>query len=182
MIKFNELFKIDSKIYKLYKVLYIILFVITVWVGIYTSNESKDAITISKIPLYGILIIFINNFFLIIIWLLYSPLGMSIFFIIKFLVHFGQVGIESGINPIIYYGASLTHGLGELFVSFIIFIFTIEQFITWINFAKYKNFKNLEEFYKNFLRTTFPVIIFILLVSACFEVLISNRLINIILK
>lgn len=180
MVKFNKLFEIDSKKYKTYKILYIILFIVTVLIGIYTSKEPKSIINISKIPLHGILLIFINNLFLISVWLLYSIFGISIFFIAKFLIHFGQVGIESGLNPIIYYGVSIPHGLGELFVTFIVFVFTIEQFIAWINFYKYRDFKKLEEFYKYFFKHTFLVIIFILLISACLEVVVSNRLINII--
>lgn len=182
MVKFNKLFEMESSKYKIYKILYTILFIVTVLIGLYTSNEPKNAISVAEMPLYGILLIFINNLFLAVVWLLYSTFGMSIFFIVKFLVHFGQVGIESGINPMLYYFISLPHGIGELFVTFIIFVFTIEQFITWFNFYKHRDFKKLEDFYKYFFKHTFLIIVFILLISACLEVLVSNKLINIILK
>jgi hypothetical protein len=121
--------------------------------------------------------IFILNSLQVLFWFLLSPLGLSIPFILKFIYSMGQAPHGTDISTFWYYTSSLTHGFGELLVSFIVFMFTIKQFYFFYLFLRTKDTSDLKRLYKGLLKRYIPFSILILCLSALFEVYLSNRII-----
>jgi hypothetical protein len=121
--------------------------------------------------------IFVQNSVQIIFWYLFSPFGISLAFIGKFIYSMGQAPHVVGISPTLYYSSSITHGLGELIVSFFVLLFTVQQLYCFYLFFKHKETTQLKLLYKKLLKNYLPLSILILFISAILEVYVSNRIV-----
>lgn len=132
-------------------------------------------IEVAIIPIEEIFLIFLINFTYINIILLTSFVGFSFILTSSFVWNMSSVGIESGISPNVYYLSSLSHGVLELIIYFLIFSFTVELFKIYYKTHEIKDVIHLTKaFYKKYYFS-----ITLLAVTAAFaEVIVSNRLIN----
>ncbi|MDR6999445.1 hypothetical protein J2Y67_001892 [Neobacillus niacini] len=121
--------------------------------------------------------IFAINSLQVLFWFLLSPFGLSLPFIFKFIYSMGQAPHNTEIDGFWYYLSSIAHGVGEIIVSFIVFMFTIKQFYFFYLFLKTKQANDLKRLYIELLKKYIPISIIILFISAIFEVYISNRII-----
>lgn len=182
MHKFKKALQIGDKEYKRYLYIYIIMIFTAILLGVTLADTPNKEISVKRLEYFDIFYIFILNLVVILRWLVISPLGLTILSIFKFFVHLGKVSIESGIPPIIYYLVSLSHGLGEILVTFILFSFTVKQLYLFFKCIKDKNLKILKNFYISSISYILSRIVIILFISSIFEIIISNFFINLIYK
>lgn len=182
ILNFRSKFNLDEREYKIYLRVYIIIAVMIFILGALTASPSEEAIPINRMSFIDIGYIFIVNLFVSFNWLFLSFMGCSVIHVFLFFFHLGKVGIESGINPLIYYISSLSHGIGEVIVGFIIFTFTIKYLSILIKCLRNKSIYNLKQFCKKTVVFTIKKISIILFISSCLEVLVSNYLINLLYK
>lgn len=120
--------------------------------------------------------IFLLNSAQIILWFVVSPFLLSFPLVFKFIYSIGQGPNNSDINQFIYYISSLSHGLGEIIISFIVLIFTVKHLYYFIQFFKTRETKPLTMLYFKLIKKYIPISLGVLLISAFCEVYISNRL------
>lgn len=164
---------------------FIILYLICSFIFIIVFNLlaplPSPSIT-KQIPVMGLselLFIFLNNLFYTLIGFLLSFVGLSVIFIIKIPIIIALGASEAGINPVVYYFSSFTHGFCELLIGCILLSFTISHINLLVHYAKGRvNGIHFSYFYKKTLKYLFPTVVVILLISAFLEVYVSNPLIK----
>ncbi|ELC8454858.1 stage II sporulation protein M, partial [Clostridium perfringens] len=77
----------------------------------------------------------------------------------------------------IYFFSSLSHGVCELLIGFIIFSYSIDFYISIFDLYKTGNSSLLIFTLKKFFKFYFFIILILLLISAFLEVYVSNRII-----
>lgn len=182
MRKFKEALQIGDKEFVYYICGYSFMVFIAIFLGTTLADKVDKEIIVKQLNLLDVIYIFTINLIVILSWLVISPLGLSILNIFSFFLNFGKVGLESGIPPIIYYLVSLFHGFGEILVNFILFSFTLKQIYLIFKFLKCKDFRKIRSFYESSISYVLSRIVIILFISAIFEVVISNFLINLLYK
>ncbi|GGJ77918.1 hypothetical protein GCM10007111_44270 [Virgibacillus kapii] len=144
---------------------------------IFIDNSNSIELTVKKLFFEDALYIFFLNSIQFLLYFILSPFGLSIPFVIKFIISIGQSSHSTNIDPLIYYFSSLSHALGEILVSFILILFTFKQFKAFYYVYKYKSTNYLKQLYSKLLKKYIPLSLTILLISAFFEVYISNAVI-----
>ena len=120
--------------------------------------------------------IFLLNMTVSVFWILLSVTGLSIPFIAKFIYGIGQAGSLSE-NPASYYLSSLTHGIGELIVCYIIADFSIKHlYILFLLITDKVTSEKLKAFYVHTIKKTLPLCMVLLFISSLLEVYLSNRI------
>jgi hypothetical protein len=166
---------------KKYLLIFVSIFTFIFIVSFINADPPNEPIKALLIDSSDFIKIFIFNLVITIIMLISSIFGISLLFIYNFIFNMGRAAIISGINPIIYYFSSLSHGICEILIMFFIFVFTIEHFLAVIHCFKTNDYIRLKELYIIFLPKFFPKIILILFLAAFIEVFVSNKIINLIL-
>lgn len=137
-------------------------------------NPSQEIINPNKLHIIDIVRIFIVNMITIFIWFLLSHLGLSFIAIINFVFSMILAGIQYGNNT--YHLSSISHGVGELLVTFIIFCYSIDYVLALIHLYKTGEKKAILNRFKFFIKEELLFITGILLISAILEVIVSNQL------
>lgn len=97
-----------------------------------------------------------------------------------FLFSMGESAKLSGIDPSIYYIASLSHGLLEIVLSAIVVFYSISHIRVLLRFLSNRvEINELKLFYKKTLIILFPSTLGVLILAALTEVYISNPIIRI---
>lgn len=161
---------------RIYLLSYILFSIIMITIGYLYTKDTGGQVSFHKLHLKDAAFIFGFNYSQILIWLLLSPLLLSIPLIGKFLFSIGQGPQLTNIDAYTYYVSSLSHGLGELVVGFLVYCLTIEQFLAWIYFFKTRDNSKLKSLYLYSLKIIVPSITIILILSALCEVYVSNAL------
>ncbi|MGI1814132.1 hypothetical protein [Priestia sp. TGN 0903] len=161
---------------KIYLLSYIVFSILMITLGYFYTKDSGLQVNFHKLHLKDAALIFGFNYSQILIWLLLSPILLSLPLIGKFLFSIGEGPQLTSIDAHTYYLSSLTHGLGELVVGFLVYYFTIEQLLAWIHFFRTRDNTKLKELYLYSLKKVIPLITIILIFSALCEVYISNTL------
>jgi hypothetical protein len=170
-----DLFK--SNLVKFFFV-FLLLSLVIILGGYTLADKPPEPDVVNPLTLKDGLYIFLINFSLFVLLILFSFTGFSILFIFRFIFSMGDSGKVSGIDPLIYYSSSFIHGLGELIIAFIILSFSFWQFRLFFKlFKKEKEVGDLIEFYKNGVKYIIPIGFLLSVVNALSEVYISNRMI-----
>jgi hypothetical protein len=157
--------------------IYFLIAILVIGYSYSNSQVMNSNFEIKKLYLEDAILIFILNSVQIIFWFLLSPFGLSLPFILKFLYSMGQGPNSTDINPFLYYSSSVTHGFGEILVSYIVIVFTIKQFYCFYKVIKTKETEILKKLYIKLMKKYIPISLIILLISSLMEVYVSNRII-----
>lgn len=167
-----------------FTILYLLCSLIFIVVFNILASPSSSSIT-KQIPVMGLsefLFIFLNNLAYTLAGFLLSFVGLSLIFIIKIPLIIAQGAHEAGINPVIYYFSSFTHGFCELLIGCILLSFTLSHINLLFHYAKGEvNRIHISSFYKKALKYLLPTVSMIILISAFLEVYVSNPLIKVLL-
>lgn len=159
-------------------VFFLIAIAVIVGVNFNSLPPTDHTVLIKKLGFSHVLYIFGINSISIFTMLLLSITGLHLVMIFKVFMLIAQGPQLSGIDPIIYYGSSFTHGIGELLLCYLVLRFSIAQFKLIYGYIRDKKDKHdFKDFYSNFFKKTLPIIVLILFISALCEVYISNPLI-----
>lgn len=139
----------------------------------FTNNMSND---FKSLNLEDVYLIFVMNSLQVLFFFLLAPLGISIVFILKFLYSIGQAPYSTKVDVISFYLSSLTHGLGEIIVCYLVILFTIKHFLCLYRFIRTKKMSEFKKLYLNLIKRYIPLSLLILLLSAFCEVYISNKI------
>ncbi|WP_110929862.1 stage II sporulation protein M [Paenibacillus bouchesdurhonensis] len=156
--------------------LYCLFCLVVIFCGFINGQSSEANKQIGQLHLNDALWIFIINSFQIIIWFALSPIGISVLFTVVFLYGMGQApyGIEA--NPVTYYMSSFSHGILEIFVSYIVLVFTFQQFRCFYQYLKYKDMRILKKLYLNLILRYIPASLILMFIASFLEVYLSNRI------
>ncbi|UUD42654.1 hypothetical protein [Bacillus pumilus] len=155
-----------------------IIFIINIFIE--NNTEVREIPELSFVDVYYITI---NNILFTIFAGILSLFGLSFIFIFKIIFLIGEGPSTAGINPIIYYFSSISHGLVELFVGCLLFCFSIQFLKLIIDYTKgYLKIETIKYFLIKTVKYTIPFVCIVILIGALFEVYISNKLIKFILS
>ncbi|MEL3985917.1 hypothetical protein AAE038_12540 [Bacillus velezensis] len=142
------------------------------------SKETHN-ILLKDLGFTDVWTIFANNISFVCLGFLFSGVGLSLILIVKIFLIIGEGPLQAGINPFVYYFASATHGLIELFVGCILFCFTVSQFKEFLNYMRgYNDISSLKFFYYKTLKITLPVTSILIFIGAFLEVYVSKNVIK----
>ncbi|MCB7162034.1 hypothetical protein LI071_15280 [Bacillus subtilis] len=141
--------------------------------------KEAHNINLNELGFTDVWTIFANNISFVGLGFLLSGVGLSLILILKIFMIIGEGPLQVGINPFVYYFASVTHGLIELFVGCILFCFTVSQFKEFLNYMRgYSNFSSLKFFYYKTIKITLPVTSILIFIGAFLEVFVSKNVIK----
>ncbi|ELC8450795.1 stage II sporulation protein M [Clostridium perfringens] len=126
----------------------------------------------------NVLYIFLFNFIIVTIWFVFAHLGISIFFVFKFVIGMVMAGKEFYGGARIYFLSSLSHGVCELLIVFLIFSYSIDFLIALIDLYKTGDKTQVVSVIKKFFKEKFFIILLLLIISSILEVYVSNRIIT----
>lgn len=166
----------DYKLIKIKLYFYVFILIVAFFIGFFT-NVAKESNNLNYLNYNNFISIFLYNFIIVIIWFSFAHVGISIFFIFKFMIDMVLAGKKFFFDERIYFFSSLSHGVCELLIGFIIFSYSIDFYIYLFHLYKTGNSSMLVFRLKKFLKFDFFIILILLLVSAFLEVYVSNRII-----
>ncbi|SDK21765.1 hypothetical protein [Sediminibacillus albus] len=147
--------------------------------GYISTEHSGNPEVISDLNMVDLMYIALINGGIYLLLLLFSFTGIPLLFVLKFLIGIGASGKLSDIPPMQYYLSSFIHGIGEIYICFLITSVTITQIA--IIFGVIRKKMDVSEI-TIFLKRTFPRYILIglgiVVINAFTEVYISNTLIK----
>lgn len=161
--------------YKFKNLLFIFLLLKAFIVGnLIESNEQLPAF--EYLSYTDVFIILFVNLLVVILWLVITHLGLFPIFCFNFVLNMVTTG--RGFNDLsgLFFRSSLSHGVGELLVCYIIFSYYVDYLGSIYNLYKTGSTNKIVDCICNFLKKDFLLILIILLVSAVLEVFVSNRI------
>ncbi|HEY4544026.1 MAG TPA: hypothetical protein VIG40_05225 [Tissierellaceae bacterium] len=91
----------------------------------------------------------------------------------------GESGKISGIDPVIYYTSSFSHGVVEVLLSLIIVVYSVKHIaLLWKFLFNKLNSREISEFYKKIFLKVIPSVGVLCFLGAVLEVYVSNPLIR----
>jgi len=158
--------------------IYFVFSLLLIFFGYYITPVEIVSQNPISLNLLDSLYIFLINFTLYLVLILFSFTGFSVLFILRFIFTMGMSGKVSGIDPFVYYISSFTHGIGELILVFIVLLFSYMQFKMFYLVIKGKErIESMKQFYISALKIVIPLGLILSIVNALAEVYVSNRLI-----
>lgn len=147
-----------------------------------TETIEQKEHNITTLGFKDMLFVFATNSSYIALLLILSITGFNLLMIFKVFITIGQGPSLSGIEPLIYYLSSLTHGIGELLVCFLLFSFTINQAkVLFGYFNGTRGKQDVKTLYMDLIKRIIPAALVIILISSFCEIYISNRLIQLLI-
>lgn len=146
-----------------------------IYVNINPPNFFKNEVILLKYT--DIIPIFIYNSIIIFIYIFLSYFGGSFLLIFKFIYNMSISFNGYNMSPGSYYLSSYLHGVLELILCYYIFNFSIDLIKGYYTFFKNNNSEYLKNINKQFYIYVLPKMLVIILIAACVEVIISNKLI-----
>ncbi|MDH6599086.1 hypothetical protein QJS65_19705 [Bacillus altitudinis] len=168
---------------KRYISLYFILSISIIFIINIFIDHNKGISDIPELSFLDVFYIAMNNIFFTIFAYILSLFGLSFIFIFKIIFLIGYGPSIAGINPVIYYFSSISHGLLELLVGCLLFCFSVQFSKIIIDYTKgYVMVETIKYFLIRTVKYTIPFVCLVIFMGALFEVYISNKLIKFILS
>ncbi|WP_017550083.1 stage II sporulation protein M [Salinicoccus carnicancri] len=161
---------------------FLILSIISFLLGY--ANTVVGTIDISYLNPIDIIYIFFVNVVIILSALLFAPVGLPFYYIFNTIFNIGKAAKESGIELYIYIPISLLHGVFEIICLYFLYKISLDYFKIY-----FKKKISIEERVKKFkdqtgyvLKKYVGMIVLLLFIGSIIEVMISNRVLNFVLK
>lgn len=155
--------------------LFVIIIAITFLTGYLSANKGE--VFTKNIDTINVLYIFIANWGILMMLIVVSFSGVSIFFIVYIIFQIGVACKESGMDIYIYLPISLIHGVFELAALYLIYSLTFKFFESYYQIIKSKTGNHLAKTLKKSVFFYIPTVTILLIIGSFLEVLISNEII-----
>lgn len=140
-------------------------------------NANKGEVFTKNIDTINIFYIFIANWGILMMLILVSFSGASLFFIMYIIFQIGVACKESGMDISIYLPISLIHGVFELAALYLIYSLTLKFFESYYQIIKNQTANHLVKTLKASVLFYIPTVTILLIIGSFSEVLISNEII-----